>query len=491
MSITDSELIELEQLLDERDALRASESLLEFVKYTMPEYDVTWFHKTYIEILDKFAKGEFKRLIVSIGPQFGKSEISSRRLPAFLLGLDPNLKICLASYNQPFASKFNRSVQRIVDSENYHKVFPETYLNESNVVMVSSSWLRNSEEFEVVGHKGSFKAVGVTGGITGNTVDVFIMDDLYKGYAEANSPAVSDSVWGVYISEIKSRLHNQSRELIVYTRWSENDTVGRLEKMGKVYTLKPDDNIDELDLPEDVFLKINFESLKETEPNNLDHREVGESLWEGRHSRVKLESVREMDNQRFQALYQGNPRSKEGLMYGEFGEYDHLPPMKIIKNYTDTADEGKDYLCSISYGVPLKGDNLYLLDVVYTQKAMEITEPMTAEHMERNGVREAKIESNNGGKGFARNVDRLSNNSVNTTWFHQSKNKQARIFTNSASVSRTVLMPIGWKTRHPEFYSALANHKKDAKNKHDDAADCITGVYEEEFSKQKPIEIVW
>lgn len=491
MALTDEEIIELERLIDERDSIRARSSLIEFVKYTMPEYDLTWFHKSYIKILDKFAKGEIKRLIVSVPPQHGKSEISSRRLPAYIFGLQPKKKIALVSYNQPFASKFNRAVQRIIDDSKYHKVFPDTLLNQSNVVTISESWLRNSEEFETVGYGGYFKAVGVGGGLTGNTVDVLIMDDLYKDYQEATSPTVSEKVWDWYITVAKTRLHNDSQELMVYTRWDENDTVGRLEKQKKVYTLKPEDDIDSLDLPNDVFIKINFEALKVSDPNKLDPREKGESLWESKHSREKLESIRELDPQKFNALYQGEPRSKEGLMYSDFIEYDELPPLKIIKSYTDTADEGKDYLCSIVYGVPLKGDNIYLIDVVFTQKSMEHTEPMVSELLTRNKVRQAKIESNNGGRGFARVIDSMTDSSVVVTWFHQSKNKQARIFSNSASVNRNILMPKGWHNKFPEFYDHITNHKKDAKNKHDDAADCLTGVYEEENKAKNEHQIIW
>ncbi len=483
--LTNEELIELEGLIEEKQIKASKTSFIDFVDYTLDGFDRTWFHEAYYKVIDKFAKGDIQRLIVSVPPQHGKSQASSRHLPAYTFGLDPKKKIALVSYNQPFASKFNRSVQRIIDDAKYHKVFPQVLLNESNVVTVSSNWLRNSEEFETVGHGGYFKAVGCGGGLTGNTVDMLIMDDLYKDYQDATSPTISEKVWDWYITVAKTRLHNDSQELIVFTRWDENDLAGRLEKAGKVHTLSPEDDLDTLTVDQDVFIKINFEALKIGEPNSIDPREEGEALWESKHSREKLEQTRELDPQKFNALFQGNPRSKEGLMYGDFGEYTELPPIKIIKSYTDTADEGKDYLCSIVYGVPQRGDFLYVLDVVFNQKAMEITEPQVAEMLERNDARENKIESNNGGRGFARQVDKLTNNRINVKWFCQSKNKQARIFSNSASVTRTILMPIGWQTRWPNFYSSLSNHKKDAKNKHDDAADCITGVYESEYVKPK------
>ena len=99
-------------------------------------------------------------------PQHGKSEGSTRRLPAYLLGKNPDRKVVVSSYNATFARKFNRDIQRIIDDKEYYKLFPETVLNQSNVVAISDSWLRNSEEFEIVNNKGSLKAVGRGGALT-------------------------------------------------------------------------------------------------------------------------------------------------------------------------------------------------------------------------------------------------------------------------------------------------------------------------------------
>lgn len=102
----------------------------------------------------------------------------------------------------------------------------------------------------------------------------------------------------------------------------------------------------------------------------------------------------------FDSLYQGRPATKEGLLYGsEFQTYDELPPAnEIIKkaNYTDTADLGDDYLCSICYVVSRDGF-AYVTDVLFTQEPMEVTEPITAQMLLRNDTRIAYIESNNGG----------------------------------------------------------------------------------------------
>ena len=166
--------------------------------------------------------------MITVPPQHGKSEGSTRRLPAYMLGVNPDLRIAVSSYNSTFASKFNRDIQRIIDTPEYNHVFSDTLLSGS--IKQSSQFLRNSTEFEIVNKKGSLKSVGRGGALTGNPVDVMIMDDLYKDFAEGNSPIIRDSVWDWYTTVVKTRLHNDSQELIVFTRWHEDDLIGRLEK---------------------------------------------------------------------------------------------------------------------------------------------------------------------------------------------------------------------------------------------------------------------
>ena len=172
----------------------AQEDLFEFSCYTFPKIaeDSNWFHETYYSIVERFYRGEIPRLIVSVPPQHGKSECSSRRGIAWGLSLHPNKKIALVSYNHPFASKFNRDVQRIIDDPLYGKIFPNTRINGKSVV-TTKSWLRNSEEFEIVERKGGLKTIGVGGGLTGNTVDILVMDDLYKDYQDGRRM----TLWGV------------------------------------------------------------------------------------------------------------------------------------------------------------------------------------------------------------------------------------------------------------------------------------------------------
>ena len=471
----------ISNLLYETGKRKARKNVLNFTEFTLSGFKTEDFHRQYYNLLQMFADGDIKRLMITMPPQHGKSEGSTRRLPAFMLGKNPDTKIAVASYNTPFASKFNRDVQRIIDTEEYKDVFPETILNSSNVVTVSSNYLRNSNEFEIVNKLGGLKSVGRGGALTGSKVDVMIMDDLYKDYAEGNSPTIRESVWDWYISVVKTRLHNSSQELIVFTRWHEEDLIGMLQDIGKVHEVNDISEIEHLSRKDDEWIKVNFSAIKEGNPTPLDPRNNGEPLWQSVHNLEKLISIKEMDIEKFECLYQGNPKSAEGMLYSDFKTYADLPPLKIIKNYTDTADTGADKLCSIVYGLPLSSsdDLIYLIDVLYTDESMEHTEPKTIDLLNRNNVNRIKIESNNGGRGFARIVKAKVTGYVE--WFHQSKNKESRIFSNSATVSSRIVMPNNWHIKFPDFYTDVTRYKKVFKsNKFDDAPDTLTGIIETE-----------
>lgn len=459
-----------------------------FAKAMMPELSLSGFHIKYYRILHRFATGQIKKLIVTVPPQHGKSQGSTIFLPAFLLGLNPDLRIAIASYNATFAQKFNRNVQRVLDNPLYGELFPLTRLNSKNIVTVANSYLRNSNEFEIVERQGSLKAVGRGGPLTGNPVDVMIMDDLYKDAMEGNSPTIREAVWDWYTSVVKTRLHNDSQELIVFTRWHEDDLIGRISQKESVVQLN---SFGDIDPDFKGWYKINFEAVKTGDPTEFDSRSKGEPLWPGRHSTELLIEKRSLDTHSFECMYQGNPTAKEGLLYGDnFKTYEKIPDTINNSNYTDTADMGNDYLCSVCYSVGTDGF-VYVTDVLYTSEPMEITEPLTAKMFADNDTRIAHVESNNGGRGFARNLQRLCP-SVRVSWFTQSGNKESRVLTNSATVLQNVLFPEDWRQRWPAFYSHLVNFKREFRaNSHDDAPDCLTGIVEKEIGNYNKPKIIF
>jgi predicted phage terminase large subunit-like protein len=276
-------------------------------------------------------------------------------------------------------------------------------------------------------------------------------------------------------------MHNTSRELIVFTRWHEDDLIGTLMRTEPYREITSLDDIEGVDA--NTWLVLNFEALKTSKPTPIDPRAEGEALWPEQQSRELLEAKRRLDPIRFEAMYQGHPSTKEGLLYGDNSrEYETLPRDIVARaSYVDTADMGDDYLCSIAYVVDMDGI-IYITDVVYSREPMELTERLVASMFELTATRQAYVESNNGGRGFARALQRLAPK-TRVEWFHQSGNKEARILSNSATVLHNLRMPKDWHLRWPEFYTHLTTYRRLFRaNRHDDAPDALTGIVEREVT---------
>ncbi len=444
-----------------------------------PYITFTDFHRRYYEVLERFASGDIRKLIVTIPPQHGKSLGSSVLLPAYILGLAPDTRIALASYSASLARKFNRQVQRVIDSEAYHTLFPATQIK--GRMSRGATEVRRSDEFEIIGRAGSLISVGRQGALTGNPVDIFIIDDLYKDALEGNSPLVRDNTWEWYNAVVKTRLHNSSREIIVFTRWHDDDLIGRIARSERVEDIS---SLSEKFDPT-LWYKLNFEAVKESPPSEVDPRSVGEALWPERQDAALLESKRRLDPIIFECMYQGKPSNEQGLLYGDrFDTYASLPETIVKRgNYTDTADMGDDYLCSVCYEVGDDG-RIYLTDVFLSREPMEVTEGEVAGMLRRCDTRVAYIESNNGGRGFARALERLGV-VTRIEWFNQSSNKEARILSNSATVLKYIVMPEDWKLRWSEFYRLATTYGRLFRsNRWHDVADVLTGIVEREVLHQ-------
>jgi predicted phage terminase large subunit-like protein len=292
---------------------------------------------------------------------------------------------------------------------------------------------RTMAEVEVIGHSGSLKTVGVGGPLTGSPVDTLILDDIYKDAKTAWSPTHREAIQDWFDTVAESRLHNDSQVLIVFTRWHEHDLAGHL-----------------LEKEPDEWEVVKFPAIKEGPPDEVDPREPGEALWPEKHSVEKLLKTKERNPHVFQSLYQQEPRPKEGLLYKSLRTYTDLPAeVGLRKAVVDTADTGEDFMCVIAYMPTPTG--YYVTDVYYTQEGMETTEPGVARMLTSNGVHNVKAESNNGGRGFIRNVERICRTIGNTRtqfrWYHQKDNKEVRIFSWAAEVQNMIYFPQGWEHR--------------------------------------------
>ena len=450
-------------------------NLLSFTRHTLPFFAPAPFHIAYYAVLTRFAMGEIKKLMITMPPQHGKSEGATRRLPAFVLGQDPDKRIAIVSYNAIKARKFNRELQRIMDDDRYYELFPQTLLagqaSYQEQGRRSRNYARNSDECEIVGYQGSFKTIGVGGSLTGEPVDMLIMDDLYKDASSAWSPVIRQNVADWYDTVASTRLHNDSQQLLVFTRWHMEDLAGRLLEQEGVY--------DPIENPQG-WLLVSFPAIQNRPPSEQDPRAEGEPLWPERHSLEKLLEIKGRSPTVFESLYQQNPQPSQGLMYEEFTCYTDLPSRSYSVAYIDAADSGADYLCALFYKEAEDGN--YITDVLYTKDPMEVTETTLTYMLQQHQVERCHIESNNGGNLFVSNLQQRSwdagNRLTRFNPFHQNQNKTARIFAASASVQKLIKMPLDWKKRFPKFARDLTGYLRVGTNAHDDAPDALTGSIE-------------
>ena len=402
--------------------------------------------------LQSFIDSNKKILVINMPPRFGKS-YTATLFVQWLLGRNNKLKIMTGSYNETLSSTFAKQVRDMIATEQtqgvtvYRDIFPDTKIKYGEASM--NKWAL--EESQVA----NYLATSPTGTATGFGADLIVIDDLIKNSEEAYNSNVLEKHIDWFTNTMLSRTEKGFKLIIIMTRWASNDLAG--------FILSNYDNV----------VHINYKAINDD----------GTPLDEGTLSLEDFEfKTKNMAKEIVYANYQQEPIDIKGRLYSEFKTYVDLPKEKIVKisAYCDTADTGDDFLCNIIYA-DCK-DSAYILDVIYTKEAMEITEPMVAEAYKKFNVNVADIESNNGGRAFARNVERITRDKGNyktvVKWFHQSGNKIARILSNSAWVNNNIYMPVDWKNKWSEFAKDIISYQKEGKNKHDDGPDALTGVAE-------------
>ena len=441
----------------------------QYCKLTSPDFyrEDRPFLKDFAEKLQWFIEESTAQImVVNAPPRHGKSR-TGQKLTQWLFGkYGTSKKVITGSYNETLSSTFAKGVRNVIAERPspgllvYSDIFPKTKIKYGEAA--AQIWALEGSE------QANYLATSPTGTATGFGANIIIIDDLIKLSSEAYNENTLQSHIDWFNNTIMSRTETGFKIIIIMTRWATNDLAG--------YILANYENV----------IHINYKAVQDD----------GSMLCPEILSREDYEAKTQMMNKDIVlANYQQEPIDIKGRLYSNFKTYTDIPKdedgkplFDYILNYTDTADTGGDFLCSICYG--MYGASHYILDVLYTKEAMEKTEPATAEMLGRNNVGCAIIESNNGGRGFARNVERecreRGNSHTTVKWFHQTQNKTARILSNSTSVMNNVYFPINWQDRWPDFATDLIKYQKEGKNAHDDAPDCLTGVYENPKPKEPP-----
>jgi len=291
------------ELLLEKERRKARTDFFTFLKVlSPPEFNWNWHHEYCCKILQEWiTTDKYPFLMLFMPPQHQKSTMLTEFLPAWAFGQSIDYQAILVMYNSTMAKKYNRKIQRIMESEKYKLIFPETGLNEKNVVTIAKgSYVKNSEEFEIVGGRGFLKSVGVQGGIAGNPAKLAFMDDVIKNVAEAKSETYRNAVYDWYTDELEARLHNDSKVAFTITRRHEDDLAGRL--------LDRDGTIEE----GGKWKVIKLPAIKDDNENPDDPRQIGEALFPELHSLERLLDIKEKNPETFSGLYQQEPNVKGG-----------------------------------------------------------------------------------------------------------------------------------------------------------------------------------
>jgi predicted phage terminase large subunit-like protein len=350
---------------DEYRIERARRHLLDFTTYTKTDYEVNWHHRVICNEIDAFVRGETKRLILCMPPRFGKSELLSRRFPAYILGRSPDTKIISCSHNVELARAMNRDVQRIIDSPEYATLFPRTTLFGANIRSTArGAYIRNTDIFEVVNHRGTYIAAGVGGSITGRGCDIGVIDDVVKNHEEAASETYRERVWDWYTSTFYTRLEKNAKILIVMTRWHEDDLVGRLLELQK--------NNDSVHKWRVICFPAIYEGQGEyTHPEDIARRAEGDPLWPGKYSLDEMNEKKAVIGSRdWAGLYQQRPSPAEGAIFmrnwWQYWKEARHPSFfeEIIQSWDCTFKDtdGTDYVVGQVWG--RRGADRYLLDQV-------------------------------------------------------------------------------------------------------------------------------
>lgn len=335
----------------------AAAGLAPFVTFTYPAYEMGWVHAEICATLDRFladvAAKRGPRLIICLPPRAGKSELISRRFPAYALGRFPDMSIIATSYSAELSTGFSKDVQRIIDSDEYAAVFPDVTI--SGKGKPGAGFMRQADKFEIVDHRGAYLSAGVGGSITGRGADILIVDDPLSNWDDARSQKVRDSLWDWYTSTAYTRLSPGGGVIVMCTRWHLDDLIGRLiaaqnEGQG------------------DTWEVVNYPAIAE---HDEPHRKCGEALHPERFPLSELlQKKKAVGAKVWASLYQQHPVPDGGALFkSEWLRYwkpEDLPgrydAMCASWDMTFKDSAGSDYVVGQIWG--RKAANFYLLDQV-------------------------------------------------------------------------------------------------------------------------------
>jgi hypothetical protein len=313
---------------------QARNNLIEYSIATDPLYQDTWFHETLATILQsalaKVENGEDVRIILTVPPRHGKSELATKKFPSWALGKHPEWPIIVTSYSSDLAVDFGFATRDIMQSESYQKIFDSRLRADAKA---KGKWLTEQG--------GGYTAAGAGGSITGKGFKIGIIDDIFKNREEAASKTIRDSRWDWYKSTFYTRQEGASAIIVIMTRWHTDDLIGRLLAKQAEDEANGEEFYDKWTVIEFPAIAIKDETF----------RTKGEALWPEKYPIEKLRKTETaLGPYEFAAQYQCNPITSENQEFNEtwikkrtWAEVEALDTRKFATIDPGGKEEENDY----------------------------------------------------------------------------------------------------------------------------------------------------
>lgn len=438
----------------------------EFCKIKAPDFykEDRRYLKNICRQLQEFYEDPIARvMILNEPPRHGKSRTAGL-FAQWVFGRNPSEKIITGSYNEQLSTTFSRGVRNDIDERKaskdkivYSDIFPNTGIKRG---------MSSANLWALEGQHVSYLATSPGGTVTGFGATLMIIDDIVKNADEAMNETVLESHWTWFTNTMLSRLEKGGKVIIIATRWNTKDLSGRAISHYKSIGI-PVRLITEKALQDDGTMLC--DDVLDRQAYDLIVKTMGREIVEANYNQNPIDLVGRLYNLGFQT-YKQLPTDDKGQSVVE-----------EVCAYIDTADQGDDFLCCIIYA--LYRQQAYVLDVYFTKEGMEITEPEVAKRLYEHQVNKCYIESNSGGRGFGRSVERILREKYHyykcyIDLFTQTRNKKARILSSATWCQNNIKFPIGWEVNFSEFYGDVMGYQKEGKMAHDDAEDCLAGIYD-------------
>lgn len=344
------------QLVDQLRIAEARESFWAFRCYMHPKLKLSWWQYDAAMALqrwwEEFQQGLRPSLVLMAPPQHGKTTMMQDFL-AWCAGHNPDLKSIYASFSDRLGIETNKAMQKLFLSPQYAKVFPETVINNANVVTQLRAQ-RNSQQIDFVDREGSFRNTTVNGVINGFGLDIGLIDDPMKGRVATQSKTIRDNTWLWFTSDFFARFSDEAGLIMIMTRWHVDDPVGRF-----------------LEMFPDTMVKTYRAIATEDE----EYRRAGEALFPDHKSHDFLMLRKKaLTLPEWESLYQQNPIVVGGGLFKvqKFKLISAMPPKsKIMKSvrYWDKAgtQDGGAYTVGVLMHILEDDEGFIISDVVRAQ----------------------------------------------------------------------------------------------------------------------------